>query len=224
MSISSHPTVIVFVVLLFCGATSLQARTLTIVALGDSTTAGTPFFRSPLEAPPNGAGDPDGFYGFWITKKEPTWNVLNYGINGQRTDEIRDRLAAALEQHPQYMIVLAGVNDIYQDQDLQEAAHNLAGMYRDIQRALCMPIAASVLPFDKATPKQAAKIRQLNTWIKQTADKFQIPFIDLNHVVADPANPDRLSASPDGLHPDIGTYRQMGLAVLKTIEEMEKTR
>ena len=29
----------------------------TIVALGDSTTAGTPGFKSPLEAPPDGAGN-----------------------------------------------------------------------------------------------------------------------------------------------------------------------
>jgi len=30
---------------------------ITIVALGDSTTAGTPGFKSPLEAPPAGEGD-----------------------------------------------------------------------------------------------------------------------------------------------------------------------
>ena len=32
----------------------LFAIMITIVALGDSTTAGTPAFKSPIEAPPNG--------------------------------------------------------------------------------------------------------------------------------------------------------------------------
>ena len=33
------------------------AAVVLIVALGDSTTAGTPHFKSPMEASPNGAGD-----------------------------------------------------------------------------------------------------------------------------------------------------------------------
>ena len=34
-----------------------MTSTIRIIALGDSTTAGTPGFLSPLEAPPNGRGD-----------------------------------------------------------------------------------------------------------------------------------------------------------------------
>jgi len=198
-----------------------QGRKITIVALGDSTTAGTPFFRSPLEVPPYGAGDPEAFYGFWMMKKEPQWTVLNYGINGQRSDEIRDRLEAVFASHPSYIVVLAGVNDIYQGTDLQMTVRNLGGMYREIQRKNVIPVAASVLPFDKATTTQAAEIRDLNKWIKHTAEKFKIPFVDLNKAVADPAHPDQLNGTPDGLHPDEGSYRQMGFAVLRVIREME---
>jgi lysophospholipase L1-like esterase len=224
MSIPSRSTGFRLPLLLLGCVSLLHAREITIVALGDSTTAGTPYFRSPLEAPPYGAGDPQAFYGFWMMKKEPTWEVLNLGINGQRTDEIRDRLNEAFESHPEYVVVLAGVNDIYQGVDPQETARNLAGIYREIQRHTIIPVAATVLPFDSATKAQAAKIRQLNAWIKKTADQFKIPLVDLNKAVADPANPNRLNASPDGLHPDIGSYRQMGFSVLKIIQEMEKIR
>ena len=157
MSIPSRSTALRLAVLLLSSASFVHARDLTIVALGDSTTAGTPFFRSPLEAPPYGAGDPEGFYGFWMMKKEPAWKVLDFGINGQRSDEIRDRLNAALETRPQYIIVLAGVNDIYQGDDLQETVRNLGGMYREIQRQTCIPIAASVLPFDTERPRKRPK-------------------------------------------------------------------
>ena len=37
-----------------------------IVALGDSTTAGTPGWRSPLESPPAGSGDAQSQYSYWL--------------------------------------------------------------------------------------------------------------------------------------------------------------
>lgn len=200
------------------------ARKLTIVALGDSTTAGAPFYRSPLEAPPDGAGDADAFYGTWIMKREPDWTVLNYGISGQRSDEIRDRLNKALELRPQYVIVLAGVNDIDQRDDLQLTTQNLAGMYSAIQLEGAVPVAATILPFDTAAPKQSAQIRQLNAWIRETAKRLRIPLVDFNNAVIDPAQPDRLNGTPDGIHPDMGAYRQMGLAALKVLRNFEHSQ
>jgi lysophospholipase L1-like esterase len=65
--------------------------TIRIVALGDSTTAGTPGFLSPLEVPPDGSGNPESQYTYWIRKMHPDWIILNRGVNGQRTDEILAR-------------------------------------------------------------------------------------------------------------------------------------
>src|SRR5207302_1970608 len=56
----------------------MPARRLLIVGLGDSTTAGTPAFRSPLEAPPNGQGNPESQYAHWMMKAHPDWTVLTY--------------------------------------------------------------------------------------------------------------------------------------------------
>src|SRR5918998_213695 len=64
---------------------------LRIVALGDSTTAGTPGFLSPLEAPPAGRGEASSQYAWWLMQARPHWEVLNRGINGERTDQIRAR-------------------------------------------------------------------------------------------------------------------------------------
>ena len=65
----------------------------TIVALGDSTTAGTPAFRSPIEAPPDGAGNVESQYAYWLMQTHPDWRVLNRGVNGERSDQIRARFA-----------------------------------------------------------------------------------------------------------------------------------
>jgi len=65
----------------------------TIAAIGDSTTAGTPGFKSPLEAPPDGAGNVESQYAYWLMMRRPDWRVLNRGVNGERSDQIRLRFA-----------------------------------------------------------------------------------------------------------------------------------
>lgn len=202
-------------------ASSSEHKTL-IVALGDSTTAGTPFFQSPKEAPPEGRGDPEGQYGYWMMRKRPQWEVLNYGIAGETSSQIRARFEEALLKGPRYIIILAGVNDIYQNLPIKSVSDNLFWMYDTAQWHNIVPVAATVLPFDKATPEQALAIETLNKWIKKEAEKMRMPIADLNAVTRDPRNPHHLSASPDGLHPDIGGYRKMGLALIDAIDPIEK--
>jgi lysophospholipase L1-like esterase len=90
--------------------------------------------------------------------------------------------------------------------------------------SIIVPVAATVLPFDQATSKQTERIQKLNRWIRKAADHEHIPFADLAAAVVDPQNPARLNGSPDGLHPDIGGYRKMGMALIKIIDEMEAAR
>ena len=62
-----------------------------IVAMGDSTTAGTPAFLSPAEAPPAGRGDETSQYAHWLMLSRPGWEVLNRGVNGERSDQILEQ-------------------------------------------------------------------------------------------------------------------------------------
>src|SRR2546422_6698736 len=94
-------------------AGAMTPRGLTIVGLGDSTTAGTPAFRSPLEAPPDGEGDPESQYAFWMARAHPGWTVLNRGINGPRAAESRARFDPdVLAVHPRHSILLPASHDI----------------------------------------------------------------------------------------------------------------
>src|SRR5690242_13856462 len=103
---------------------------ITIVALGDSTTAGTPGFRSPIEAPPSGEGDVESQYAHWLMRAHPDWNVLNRGVNGERSDQIRARFERdVLRAAPQAAIVIAGVNDIYQGRAAEAVVRELQAMY-----------------------------------------------------------------------------------------------
>src|SRR6058998_630633 len=132
----------------------MRSRCVTIVGLGDSTTAGTQGFRSPLESPPNGEGNPESQFSFWMMQSHPEWSVLNRGINGQTAEEIRARLSRdVLEVRPAYAIILAGVNDIFGGQRAETVERHLAAMYADVLDAGIVPVAATVLQYNMATTR-----------------------------------------------------------------------
>ncbi len=192
---------------------------LRIVGLGDSTTAGTPGFLSPLEAPPNGRGDPESQYAYWMMKSHPDWTVLNRGINGQRSDEILARFQMDVkEDRSDCVIILAGVNDIYQGIPLDSVESNLHAMYQEALTSDLALVAATVLPYNTASVSESKAIRDLNNWIRGMANSLQVIFCDTNLAVRNPNDPDRLRSSPDGLHPDVSGYRRMGEALAEAID------
>lgn len=190
-----------------------------IVCLGDSTTAGTPGFLSPLEAPPSGRGDPKSQYSHWMTKAHPEWNALNRGINGERSDQVLSRFGRdVVEEKPAVVIILAGVNDIYQGRSAAVLKRNLDTMYVLAEQNRIVPVAATVLPYNTAGRTESEAIRSVNDWVAETSKSSRRLFCDTNLAVRDKADPDRLSSSPDGLHPDIDGYRAMGEALSLTLE------
>jgi lysophospholipase L1-like esterase len=197
----------------------MPVERLLIVGLGDSTTAGTPAYRSPREAPPDGQGDPESQYAHWMMEAHPDWTVLNRGIDGQTAAEIRGRFEQdVLRAKPAYVILLAGVNDIFGGSEAESVERELARMYADALDAAIVPLAASVLPYDRATPRATAAIFTLNTWIESFAKVLDIPFADTHAAVAAADAPHRLRGSPDGMHPDVDGYRRMGAALSRTVE------
>lgn len=188
----------------------------TIVALGDSTTAGTPGFRSPLESPPRGSGDETSQYAFWLMKAHPEWIVLNRGVNGQRTDEIRARFERdVIQNSPAAVVIIAGVNDIYQGQKAEQVTGELEAMYVRAGQAGIPVVAGSIIPFNSATPDQNARMRRVNDWIRARPD---VAFVDTRSAVAASGSPDLLFESPDGLHPSAAGYHRMADAIEPVIQ------
>lgn len=210
---------------LLCAVLALpcHASELKIIALGDSTTAGAPYFQSPKESPPDGKGDPKGQYVYWMMKSRPGWAVLNYGVSGERTDDVRVRFERdVLKEKPKYVVILAGANDASQGRDLKETEADLLWMYETAALSVITPVACTIPPFTRSTNIQAQAIQELNAWIKDKAEALKIPFCDLSRVVADKKDHTRLKSSPDGLHPDLKGYRAIGEALVKTIDALEK--
>jgi len=186
-----------------------------IVALGDSTTAGTPGYRSPVEARPDGEGDVKSQYAYWLVEQNPHWRVLNRGVDGERTDQIAARFDDdVLSQRPQVVVIIAGVNDVYQGRPVEFATGNLRKLYDRSAEAGISVVAGSIAPFNTATADQNKRMRAINEWMAAEAERDgNITFVDTRAAVAAPDDPDRLAASPDDLHPDVDGYRRMAAAI-----------
>ena len=192
---------------------------MTIVALGDSTTAGTPLFLSPIEAPPNGSGDERSQYSYWLMQLQPAWRVLNRGINGERSDQIAARFDRdVLGASPDAAIIIAGVNDVYQGRRAAEVTPILLEMYERAARAAIPVVAGSIVPYNTATPEACAAMHEINEWIEEEASRRAgLTFVDTRAATAAPGDIDRLAGSPDGLHPDIDGYRRMAEALMPAV-------
>lgn len=206
--------------------TTVQAPRVRVVAMGDSTTAGTPAFKSPREAPPTGAGDETSQYAYWLMKAHPEWDVINQGVNAQRSDVIAARFDAdVIAQKPAVVVIVAGVNDVYQGRPAQHVKDHLAAMYKRAQDAGINVVAGSIIPYNTATADQNARMREINDWIRQQAQADpRIVFADTRAAVAAPGKPDMLVSSPDGLHPDTAGYRKMADAIGPAIQQALRGR
>jgi acyl-CoA thioesterase I len=192
-----------------------------IVAFGDSTTAGTPAFKSPLESPPAGSGDETSQYAFWLMKAHPQWVVLNRGINGQRSDEILVRFERDVVQNgPAAVVIIAGVNDIYQGRTVEQVTAQLQAMYARAAEAGIPVVAGSIIPFNTATPEQNERMRQVNDWIRRHPE---VTFVDTRTPVSASGNPDMLFESSDGLHPTALGYRRMAEVIGAALQRVLKT-
>ena len=196
-----------------------SSNTVKIVGIGDSTTAGTPGFLSPVEAPPRGAGDQRSQYAYWMVKSHSEWTVLNKGVNGERSDQILGRFESdVVAEEPRFVIILAGVNDVYQGFLPEFTRTNLELMYKMALRVKVTPVACSILPYNTMGPGEAITMRELNEWISAESKSLSIPFSDTGKAVASPGSPDKLAGSPDGLHPDVAGYRKMAEVISEAIE------
>jgi lysophospholipase L1-like esterase len=195
---------------------------ITIVGLGDSTTAGTPGFLSPIESPPDGSGDERSQYAWWLMQARPDWRVLNRGVNGERSDQIRSRFERdVLAVRPDIVVIVAGVNDIYQGRPASNVQRELEAMYEAATLAGIRVVAGTILPYNTATADQNARMQAVNEWIRTRAARDPATaFCDTRAAVAAAGDRDRLASSPDDLHPSPEGYKAMAAALEPAIESL----
>lgn len=205
--------------LCFVSLCAAQSDKFRIIALGDSTTAGTPLYQSPSEFPPHGRGDNKNQFVYWLQSKHPDWEVLNAGVNAERIDQITLRLDKdVFSKKPDMVIVMAGVNDVYQGYREPEIFSGLSGLYSQLKSEQLPFVACSILPYNSAGYYQTKKIQTVNQWIRKNASEWGGIFCDTYRAVEDPKHPGKLISTTDGLHPDTKAHQLLAETIGQCIE------
>ena len=93
--------------------------------------------------------------------------MLNRGVNGERSDQIRARFARdAAAAKPAVVVIIAGVNDVYQGRSAASVEHELEAIYDAARAAHITVVAGTIIPYNVATPDQNARMHAINDWIR----------------------------------------------------------
>jgi lysophospholipase L1-like esterase len=174
-----------------------------VACLGDSITEGSPYWDSRTRA-----GDPEGQWQHWASLLHPELELRNFGIWGERIDEIASRFDEAAAG-AEALIVQGGINDLAQGRPVDAAAENLRAL---VERGLALgvPVAVcDVLPWNNGWPAQEPEIRALNARTRALG----VPLLPFHDTLEDPAHPGRMKVewtNEDGDHPSVAGYRRLG--------------
>jgi lysophospholipase L1-like esterase len=141
-------------------------------------------------------------------------------VNGERSDQIAARVGRdAIDVSPAAIIIIAGVNDVYQGRAVEHVTAELRAMYDRAAHAGIRVVAGTIVPYNTATADQNARMHRINDWVRrQVRADPAVAFVDTRAAVAAADNPDRLAESPDGLHPSPPGYRLMADAIRPVLE------
>lgn len=144
----------------------------------------------------------------WAARRDPRLEFRNYGIYGQRTDEIARRFDDCVPG-ADVLVVQGGINDIAQGRGVTRAFEHLSAIV-ERGRGLGLPVAVcDVLPWNNGSAEQAAKISELNGLIAT----LPVPLLPFHDTLEDPDAPGRMRAdwtNEDGDHPSLAGYRRLG--------------
>lgn len=153
-------------------------------------------------------------------------NFLGRGISGQTTSHMLVRFRRDVIDHsPKYVVILAGTNDIAQNNgkiSLENILGNIVSMCELAKANKIKPVICSVLPADRydwrpgMTPAQ--DIVKLNEMLKEYAASARIKYVDYHSVLKDENNGLPAKHAKDGVHPNLDCYKIMEEIILKALK------
>lgn len=155
---------------------------------------------------------------------------IDRGIGGQTTSEMLVRFRAdVLDLQPKAVVILAGINDIAQNNgyiSLEHTFGNIVSMAElakahDIHVILCSVMPAFDFPWRRGL-EPADKVIRLNEMIKAYADANKLPYVDYHTAMKDDRNGLPEKYSQDGVHPNLEGYKIMESLVQQAIQKVLK--
>jgi lysophospholipase L1-like esterase len=147
--------------------------------------------------------------------------VLNFGLNGERTDaglkRFRKMLSAA---HPSSVIILEGVNDLLQGRRPQDVVARLRQMVEAAHASRATPILVTLLP--TSDPRIKGEIASVNAGMRELAPSINAVLVDV-HPAFESAHPfesfyRQPNGSMDGIHPNDAGYKRLAETIAKALQ------
>jgi lysophospholipase L1-like esterase len=185
-----------------------------VAALGDSISAGTPQWDPSPDVRRRidpGLLDRHNQWEYWAQRRNGRLRFRNCGVDGQRTDELAQRLARCADG-AQVLVVQGGTDDIAQGRPVASIARNLRAMIRSGKRMGARVVTAEVLPWNSGWPRAASSIRALNRRIHAVARAEDVPVMPWFRALEDPRAPDRMrpELTSDGRDPSVAGHERLG--------------
>ena len=157
-------------------------------------------------------------------------NFACRGIGGQVTSQMLCRFRAdVINLHPEAVVILAGTNDLAQNNgpiEMEHIVENIVSMAELARAAGIRPILCSVLPAGKypwrpEIEEVAEKIRQLNALLKAWADEQGVTWVDYHAAMDAGDGSMRSELTRDGVHPTRQGYDLMEQVIAPVLKEYE---
>lgn len=157
-------------------------------------------------------------------------NFAGRGISGQTSSQMLVRFRRdVIDLHPQAVVILAGTNDIAQNNgyiSLENTMGNIMSMCElakahKIKVILCSVLPASRFPWRKEL-KPAEEIKKLNKMIEAYAEKNKITYVDYYSSLVNEEGGMPAKYAKDGVHPTPEAYQLMKGLVMKPIRKITR--
>ena len=165
-------------------------------------------------------------------KLDPDWlrdhNLCGRGISGQTTAQMLVRFRNdVLELHPEYVVILAGINDIARNNGfikLKNVYGNIETMTElaaanGIKPVLCTVLPAGELPWRKELGDPRPAIDSLNTMIRGLAAVKGYPLVDYHRAMKDGSDAMQAAYCRDAVHPNLEGYKAMEKVLLEALDK-----
>lgn len=151
---------------------------------------------------------------------------IGRGIGGQTTAQMLCRFRRdVIELKPEAVVVLAGINDMAENNgpiEARDVLGNIKSMHElaranGIRFVLCSVTPAAAFSWRKTITDAAERIRNLNILLKQYAEANNILWIDYYSKLEDGKGGMRKGLANDGLHPNANGYVIMEKVLLDAL-------
>ena len=172
----------------------------------------------------------DSITDFWPNRTSSDFfnknNIVGRGISGQVTSQMLVRFRRdVLDLKPKYVAILAGTNDIAQNQGYISAENivgNIISMVEIARANKIKPIVCSILPAAKypwrPEIQSVPMVQKINQMLKDYCKKHKVKYIDFYTPMVDENNGLPKKYANDGIHPTSDGYAVMEKVLLENLK------